>query len=209
MPSSSSSGATATRCRSTAGRELLHVVRHHVRPPVEQRRRLRHLEQRHAAARRGAQREHRRRPRGPDDRRDVGDQARLHPHPPHRVAQAPARPAPSATRADPVARRQVRLEPAEHPLEDPLLHPLLRIAHQHLDHEPVQLRLGQRIGALELDGVLGREDGEALGQRVRRAVHGHPALLHRLEQRGLGLGGRTVDLVAQDQVAEDRSRPEA
>ena len=62
-------------------RELLHVVGHDVRPAVEQRRRLRHLEQRHAAPRRRAQREHRRAARGPHDGRDVGDQASAPPAP--------------------------------------------------------------------------------------------------------------------------------
>ena len=33
-------------------------------------------------------------------------------------------------------------------------------------------------------------------------------LLHRLEQAGLGLGRRPVDLVGEDQVGEDRSRLE-
>ena len=125
MPSSSSSGATAIRCRSTAVRELLHVVGHDVRPPVEQRRGLRHLEQGHAAARRRAQREHRRRARGAHDGRDVGHQARLDPHPAHGVAQlGQARAVRHAL--DAVARREVRLEAAQHALEDPLLHPLLR-----------------------------------------------------------------------------------
>jgi hypothetical protein len=34
----------------------------------------------------------------------------------------------------------------------------------------------------------------------------HLALLHRLQQRGLGLGRRAVDLVGQQQVGEDRAR---
>ena len=36
----------------------------------------------------------------------------------------------------------------------------LRIAHEHLEHEAVLLRLGQRIGAFLLDGVLRRQDEE-------------------------------------------------
>ena len=41
------------------------------------------------------------------------------------------------------------------------------------------------------------------------AARGHLPLLHRLEQGGLGLGRRAVDLVGQDQVGEDRPGHEA
>ena len=41
------------------------------------------------------------------------------------------------------------------------------------------------------------------------ALDRHLALLHRLEQRGLGLGRRAVDLVGQQQVGEHRSLAEA
>ena len=43
---------------------------------------------------------------------------------------------------------------------------------------------------------------------MRHAVHRHVPLLHRLEQRRLGLRRRAVDLVAQHDVAEDRPGPE-
>ena len=36
------------------------------------------------------------------------------------------------------------------------------------------------------------------------AVDGHLALLHRLEQRRLGLGRRAVDLVGEQEVGEHR-----
>ena len=62
-----------------------------------------------------------------------------------------------------------------------------RVADRHLDGEPVELRLGQRVGALVLDRILGREREERPLQRVRLAVDRHLRLLHRLEQRGLGL----------------------
>jgi len=41
-----------------------------------------------------------------------------------------------------------------------------------------------------------------------RAVHRDGALLHRLEQRGLRLRRRAVDLVRQHEIGEDRPRPE-
>jgi hypothetical protein len=74
------------------------------------------------------------------------------------------------------------------------------------EHEAVELGLGQRIGAFLLDRVLRREHEERLGQRVVLAPDGDLVLLHRLEQRGLGLGRRAVDLVGQDDVGEDRAR---
>ena len=47
------------------------------------------------------------------------------------------------------------------------------------------------------------------GQRERLALDGHLPLLHRLEQRGLRLRGRAVDLVGQQQPGEQRSLAEA
>src|SRR5262245_23468597 len=45
-------------------------------------------------------------------------------------------------------------------------------------------------------------------ERERLTLNGHLALLHRLEQRGLRLRRRAVDLVGQEKPAEDRSSPE-
>ena len=83
-----------------------------------------------------------------------------------------------------------------------------RVAHRDPGHEAVALGLGQRVGALHLDGVLRRHDDEGRLQGVGRAVDRDLALLHRLEQRRLGLGGGAVDLVADDDVGEDRAGPE-
>src|SRR5580692_6003255 len=98
-----------------------------------------------------------------------------------------------------------RVEPRGMPGYDADL--LLAVGHGHgqLQQEPVQLRLGQGIGALVLHRVLRRGYAERLGQRPRRALHRDLALLHGLEQRGLRLGRRPVDLVRQQQVREDRS----
>jgi hypothetical protein len=74
-----------------------------------------------------------------------------------------------------------------------------------VEHEPVELRLRQGIGAFELDRVLGREHEERLLEGVGLALHGHAVLLHRLQEGGLRLGRRAVDLVGQDDVAEDRA----
>ena len=81
---------------------------------------------------------------------------------------------------------------------------LARVADVDVEHEPVELRFGQRIGAFLLDRVLRRQHEERLRQPVLLAAGGHLVLLHRFEQRGLRLGRRAVDLVGEDHVGEDR-----
>ena len=77
-----------------------------------------------------------------------------------------------------------------------------------LEEEAIELRLGQRIGALHLERVLRREDEERLVEHVRALADGDAVLLHRLEQRALRLRRRAVDLVGEHDVREDRSLPE-
>src|SRR5687768_18332645 len=50
-------------------------------------------------------------------------------------------------------------------------------------HEPVELRLRERVRSLELDRVLRGEHEERLGELVRLALHRHAMFLHRLEHR--------------------------
>ena len=78
-----------------------------------------------------------------------------------------------------------------------------------LEHEPVELRLGKGIGPLLLDGVLGGQHEEGVGEVVGGAARRDLVLLHRLEQRRLGLGRGPVDLVGEHHVGEDRSLDEA
>jgi hypothetical protein len=80
-----------------------------------------------------------------------------------------------------------------------------RIVEHMFEQEPVQLGLGQGIGALLLDRVLGGDHGEAVAERVGYAVNGDLTLLHGFQQRGLSLGRGAVDLVGQQQFAEDRT----
>src|SRR4051794_8415023 len=97
-------------------------------------------------------------------------------------------------------------------LDAPLEHlPLVvgrRVADRDAREEPVELRLGQRVRALVLDRVLRRDDEERALERAGRVVARDLALLHRLEQRGLRLRRRAVDLVAEQDVREDRPGPE-
>src|SRR4051794_1459395 len=83
------------------------------------------------------------------------------------------------------------------------------IVDDHVEHEAIELRLGQRIGALLLDRVLRREHEQRTLERVADAVHRHLVFLHRLEQGRLRLRRRAVDLVGEDHVGKDRPGDEA
>ena len=102
----------------------------------------------------------------------------------------------------------VRVEPRIPPGDDLLLVRRLRIIDQDLQQEPVELGLGQRIRPLILYGVFGGEYGEDRRERVTLAVDRRLPLLHRLEERGLGLRRRTVDLVREQDIREDRPLPQ-
>ena len=93
-------------------------------------------------------------------------------------------------------------------LDDSLLDVTRRIQHGQLHQEAIELRLGQRIGSLRLDRVLRRDHDERRGKRARDAVDGHLMVLHGLEQRRLRLGGRAVDFVSKEKLAENRTRDE-
>ncbi len=77
-----------------------------------------------------------------------------------------------------------------------------------LDHEPVHLCLRERVDPLRLDGVQGRDDHERVRQLEGRSLDRDLSLLHRLQQGGLGLRGRPVDLIREEQVGEDRPLPD-
>ncbi len=93
-------------------------------------------------------------------------------------------------------------------LDDPQLVLEARVAERRAHEEAVELRLGKRERALELDRVLGRQQQERLRHRPGVAVDGDLPLRHRLEQRRLRLRHRAVDLVDEDDVGEDRAGAE-
>ena len=78
------------------------------------------------------------------------------------------------------------------------------IADAQAHQEAVELRFGQRIGAMVLDRILRGDHHERARQRMRVAVDGDLAFVHGFEQRGLRLGRGAIDLVGQQEVAEDR-----
>ncbi len=83
-----------------------------------------------------------------------------------------------------------------------------QVIEQHVEQEAVELRFRQRIRALELDRVLRREHEERPLDRVVMTAHRDREFLHRLEQRGLRLRRRAVDLVREQHVREQRARHE-
>ena len=93
-------------------------------------------------------------------------------------------------------------------LEDRELGFPVRVAHRDPHQEAVELRLGQRVCAFELDGVLRRDDHERAGEAVGVHVDGHLALFHRLEECRRGLRGRAVDLDGEHDVREHAAGPE-
>jgi hypothetical protein len=80
-----------------------------------------------------------------------------------------------------------------------------QVGHHHVEQKSIELSFGQRIGAFELDRVLGREHEERPVQRIGPPRRRDVVLLHCLEQRRLGLRRRPVDLVGEDDLREDRS----
>ena len=103
---------------------------------------------------------------------------------------------------------QVSVDGASRRLPDPFLVVGRRVPHRDPQEEPVQLRLGQRVRALVLDRVLGGEHDEGALEVVGVALRRDLALLHGLEEGGLGLRGGPVDLVAEQQAGEYRPRAE-
>ena len=85
----------------------------------------------------------------------------------------------------------------------------VRIVDPQIEHETVQLCLGQWVRALLLDGILGRQHEERGVEVVGLAGCSDVALLHRFEEGCLRLRRGPVDLVGQDDVCEDRSPHEA
>ena len=77
------------------------------------------------------------------------------------------------------------------------------ITDEHLHEEAVQLGFGKGVGAFLFDGVLRGEYEEGVGERVAIAADGDLAFGHAFEECGLGLGGRAVDFIREDDVGEE------
>ena len=75
-----------------------------------------------------------------------------------------------------------------------------RITHRQPHQEAVELRLGKRIRPRGFDRILGRNNKKRLDQAVAGFFDRYRVLAHRLEQRRLGAGRCSVDLVGEDYV---------
>src|SRR5437868_4513361 len=79
------------------------------------------------------------------------------------------------------------------------------IADFELEHEPVDLRFGERISPFLLDWVLSGEDQERFFEFETLLSNRDLLFLHRFEQGALDLGGSTIDFVRQDKIRKDRA----
>ena len=69
------------------------------------------------------------------------------------------------------------------------------IIDEEFKEEAIHLGLGEGVGALLFDGVLGGHDKKGLRQRVGMAADGDVALLHGFEEGALDLGGGSINFV--------------
>ena len=86
---------------------------------------------------------------------------------------------------------------------------LLRIVGDELEHEAVELGLGQVVRAFRLDRVLRGQHQERPLDAVALAIDRDAVFLHDLQQGGVRLGRGAVDFVGQQELREDRARAEA
>ena len=77
------------------------------------------------------------------------------------------------------------------------------ITHPKVEHKTIQLGFGKRIGPFHLDWVLSGDNKKWRRQTIRLPTNGDFAFLHRLEQRRLGFGWRSIDFVGQQKVRKD------
>ena len=89
--------------------------------------------------------------------------------------------------------------------QHPPLRREIRIGDVDLQKKPVQLRLRQWVCAFLLKRILRRKNVEWPGHIIALAGYRYVMLLHGLQQRRLGLGRRTVDLVCHEKLGEYRA----
>ena len=80
----------------------------------------------------------------------------------------------------------------------------IRVINIDVHQKTVELRFGQRVSAFLLDRVLRRHHHKQLGQFVGGPADCDLALGHGFEQRRLHFRRRTVDLVSEHQIVEQR-----
>ena len=80
------------------------------------------------------------------------------------------------------------------------------IAEAEPHQKTVQLSLWKRERAFVVDRVLSGDDDERRLQFTSLAVHADRAFRHGFQQSRLSPRGRTVDLIGQDKLSENRAR---
>ena len=85
---------------------------------------------------------------------------------------------------------------------------LRQVVNHDVEHEAVELRFGQGVGAFHFNRVLRGEHEERFRQCVADAGGSDLVLLHRFEQRRLRFRRRAIDFVGQNHVGENRPRHE-
>jgi len=80
---------------------------------------------------------------------------------------------------------------------------------EDIEHESVELRLGQGVCAFLLERVLRGEHEKGHFEAVRVSGGRYAVFLHRLEECGLCLRRRAVDLVGKEHIGEDRPADES
>ena len=78
------------------------------------------------------------------------------------------------------------------------------VAEMHPHQEAVELRFRKRKRANLVGRILCRDHEKWLRQVASLAFRGDLVFFHGLEERALGLRGRSIDLVSQDHLVEDR-----
>ena len=82
----------------------------------------------------------------------------------------------------------------------------IRISHLQTDHESVQLSLRPQLCSRRTNRVLSCNHYKRFWQLMCHTIHGHLSFFHNLQQRRLGLTGRTVDLICQQEVGHNYTR---
>ncbi len=82
-----------------------------------------------------------------------------------------------------------------------------RVIDQDLEHEPIDLRLRQRVRPLVIYGILSRKHEERIREPVRCVADRDLPFLHGFEKGALYLGGRSIDLIRKENVCEHGTTP--
>ena len=90
-----------------------------------------------------------------------------------------------------------RIVGAGHQVENLPLFVAAWVADLQLEHEAVNLRFRQRVGAFVFDGILRGQHEERLLQLERSLANRDLLFLHRFQQGALHLGRGAIDLIGQ------------